>query len=86
MYFMVDSDLATDGKRVLKPMTKEEWETQRNKIRRVFDASTGRHRLNFLYCLLHFITFWIINKSSVLTFHTHTHILVYMFSELYYTM
>ncbi|GAB1597753.1 ADP-ribosylation factor-like protein 6-interacting protein 4 [Argonauta hians] len=31
--------------RVLKPMTKEEWEKQQSVIRRVFDPTTGRNRL-----------------------------------------
>ncbi|XP_052822301.1 ADP-ribosylation factor-like protein 6-interacting protein 4 isoform X2 [Octopus bimaculoides] len=31
--------------RILKPMTKEEWEKQQSVIRRVYDPTTGRNRL-----------------------------------------
>ncbi|CAG5136381.1 unnamed protein product, partial [Candidula unifasciata] len=31
--------------RIMKPMTKEEWEKQQSVIRRVYDEETGRERL-----------------------------------------
>jgi len=34
-----------EGKKILKPMTKEEWEKQQNQLKRVFDPDTGRMRL-----------------------------------------
>lgn len=33
------------GPRVMKPMTKEEWEKQQSVVRRVYDPETGRNRL-----------------------------------------
>lgn len=38
-------DVGPCDKRVMVPMTKEQWEKERQKIRHVFDPETGRNRL-----------------------------------------
>ena len=44
IYDIITEDTAAGSGRVLKPMTKEEWEKQQSIIRRVKDPETGRER------------------------------------------
>ena len=43
-YLCLDAAPPGPSPRVLKPMTKEEWEKQQSVIRRVYDPDTGRSR------------------------------------------
>lgn len=44
MTLLTDASESAPVPRVMKPMTKEEWEKQQSVVRRVLDPETGRTR------------------------------------------